>query len=274
MVRAHRSDGRDLLSVLPELPEVETVRRVLEARLRGRKITSYAVGKPTFYRKPSAQSLTALEGSTIESVGRRGKYLLLNLSGGRQFVLHLGMSGRIVLGGDGPHTRFQFEAEGLTVKFHDARRFGRAGCALPPLGPEPLSGDFDAAYLFSALRQRKAPIKAMLMDQRIVAGLGNIYATESLFEAGIRPGRAAGALSRLDVERLCAAIKRLLALAVELGGSTLDDQAYLNPLGEAGSFQKHVAVYGRKTGRCGHALKATRRPIGGRTSLYCPSCQK
>lgn len=274
MGRTHRPDGRDLLKRLPELPEVETARRVLESRLRGLRITSYLVGKPTFYRKPSAESLAGLIGSTIESVSRRGKYLQLNLSGGKEFVLHLGMSGRLVLGGDGPHTRFEFVAEGQVVKFHDARRFGRAGCKLPPLGPEPLSSGFDASYLFSALRKRKAPIKAMLMDQRIVAGLGNIYATEALFEAGIRPGRAAGALSQADVQRLCAAIKRLLALAVELGGSTLDDQAYLNPLGEAGTFQNHVAVYGRKKGRCGHALKATRRPISGRTSLYCPSCQK
>jgi formamidopyrimidine-DNA glycosylase len=259
---------------MPELPEVETVRRVLDERLRGLKITSYEVGKPTFYRKPPAEALAGLVGATVEAVRRRGKYLVLALSGGKELTLHLGMSGRIVLGGAGPHTRFRFSVEGTVVNFHDARRFGRVGCELPEFGPEPLEGNFTPAYLFKALRKRRAPVKAMLMDQAVVAGLGNIYATEALFEAGIRPGRAGGLLSRADCERLVAAIKRLLALAVELRGSTLDDSAYLDPLGQAGGFQNVVAVYGRKVGRCGHALKATRKPISGRTSLYCPVCQK
>lgn len=259
---------------MPELPEVETVRRVLEERLRGLRIDSYAVGKPTFYRAPSRKALEGLVGSTVAAVRRRGKYLILVLSGEKELALHLGMSGRIVLGGEGPHTRFQFTVEGLIVKFHDARRFGRVGCALPELGPEPLGPEFHAEGFFLSLRKRRAPIKAMLMDQRVVAGLGNIYATEALFRARIRPGRAAGALSRADAERLCAAIKDVLAAAVELGGSTLDDQAYLDPLGRPGRAQHEVAVYGRKTGACGHPLKATRRPIGGRTSLYCPVCQK
>src|SRR5947207_1424747 len=120
---------------MPELPEVETVRRVLAEKLVGLKITSYEVGKPTFYRTPPAKALAPLIGATIEGVGRRGKYLLLKLSGGAELVLHLGMSGRIVLGGSGPHTRFRFTVEGTVVNFHDARRFGRVGCALPELGP-------------------------------------------------------------------------------------------------------------------------------------------
>jgi formamidopyrimidine-DNA glycosylase len=259
---------------MPELPEVETVRRVLEERLKGLKITSYEVGTPTFYRAPPPEALEGLVGATVEAVRRRGKYLVLALSGGKELTLHLGMSGRIVIGGRGPHTRFSFTVEGTAVHFHDARRFGRVGCALPAFGPEPLEPAFTAEYLFAALRGRKAPIKALLMDQAVVAGLGNIYATEALFEAGLRPGRAARSLSRGDCERLVAAIKRLLALAVELRGSTLEDTAYLDPLGREGGFQKVVAVYGRKTGRCGHALKATRRPIAGRTSLFCPVCQK
>jgi formamidopyrimidine-DNA glycosylase len=259
---------------LPELPEVETVRRVLEERLVGLKITSYEVGRPTFYRKPPQRVLDGLVGSTVEAVRRRGKYLLLALSGGAELTLHLGMSGRIVLGGRGPHTRFQFTVEGQVVSFHDARRFGRVGCELPEFGPEPLSAEFTAETLFKSLRKRRAPVKAMLMDQGVVAGLGNIYATEALFAAGIRPGRAAGSLSRAEASRLCAAVKSVLAQAVELGGSTLEDAAYLDPLGRSGSFQEHVSVYGRKVGRCGHALRATRKPISGRTSLYCPVCQK
>lgn len=253
---------------------METVRRVLEERLVGRVIDSYELGRPTFYRKPPAAALVGLVGATVEAVRRRGKYLTLAFSGGKELTLHLGMSGRIVLGGAGPHVRFKLTAGEVVVNFHDARRFGRVGCAYPDFGPEPLSAEFTAESLFQSLRKRRAPVKAMLMDQAVVAGLGNIYATEALFEAGIRPGRAGASLSRADCERLVAAIKRLLALAVELRGSTLEDAAYLDPLGREGSFQNHVAVYGRKTGRCGHPLKATRRPIAGRTSLFCPVCQK
>lgn len=259
---------------MPELPEAETVRRVLDELLKGKVVTSFEVSKPTFYRKPTASSLAGLLGATIEGVSRKGKYLLLALSGREELVLHLGMSGRIIIGGSGPHRRFQFQVEGAVVNFHDARRFGRVGCKLPPLGPDALGTDFTEEYLFRALRKRRAPVKSMLMDQRIVAGLGNIYATEALFAAGIRPGRAAGSLTRQDCARLHAAIRRILALAVKLGGSTLGDDAYLDPRGRPGRFQQEVRVYGRKTGRCGHALKPTRKPIGGRTSLYCPVCQR
>lgn len=259
---------------MPELPEVETVRRVLEEHLKGLRITSYTLGKPTFYRTPPKALLDSIVGQRVEAVRRRGKYLILAVSGGKELVLHLGMSGRIVLGGDGPHLRFKMEVEGHIVNFHDSRRFGRVGCELPEFGPEPLSDEFSPESLFASLRGRRAPIKAMLMDQAVVAGLGNIYATEALFEAGIRPGRAAKSLSREDCARLCAAIKRVIALGVELGGSTLEDTAYLDPLGRSGGFQEKVAVYGREVGRCGHALKATRRPISGRTSMYCPICQK
>jgi formamidopyrimidine-DNA glycosylase len=259
---------------MPELPEVETVRRILEERLKGLKLTSYELGQPTFYRCPPKDKLDSLIGATVVAVRRRGKYLLLDFSGAKELVMHLGMSGRITLGGKGPHTRFQFTVEGEVVSFHDARRFGRVGCELPEFGPEPLSAEFGADYLFKTLRKRKAPVKAMLMDQAVVAGLGNIYATEALFEAGLRPGRAAKSLSLADCGRLCAAIKKVIALGVELRGSTLEDTAYLDPLGQPGGFQDHVAVYGRKTGRCGHSLKATRKMIAGRTSLYCPVCQR
>lgn len=259
---------------MPELPEVETVRRVLEGSLKGKKIVSCEVGKPTFYRAPPRALAASLVGRTVESIGRRGKYLLLRLSGGLEVVMHLGMSGRIVIGGDGPHVRFRFSVDGAVVNFHDARRFGRVGCPMPEFGPEPLEDAFTADYLFQALRGRTAPIKAMLMDQAVVAGLGNIYATEALFEAGIRPARRAKTLSRAETEKLARVIKSILARAVEARGSTLEDSAYLDPLGQAGEFQLQVSVYGRKVGRCGHALQATRKPIAGRTSLFCPVCQK
>lgn len=247
---------------------------MLEEHLKGRVVSSFELGKPTFYRKPPAEALRGFTGSRVEAVRRRGKYLILILSPEKELVLHLGMSGRIVLGGEGPHIRFKFTAGDVVVNFHDARRFGRVGCGLPQLGPEPLGPEFDADYLFKALRGRKAPIKAMLMDQAVVAGLGNIYATEALFAAGLRPGRAAGGISRADAEKLCRVIKKIIARAVELRGSTLDDEAYLDPLGNPGRAQEEVHVYGRKIGRCGHALKPTRKSIGGRTSLYCPVCQK
>lgn len=259
---------------MPELPEVETVRRVLEEHLKGLKVTSYTLGKPTFYRAPPKALLDSIVGATVEAVKRRGKYLIVALSGGKELTLHLGMSGRICLGASGPHLRFSMTVEGKVVAFHDSRRFGRVGCELPEFGPEPLSGEFTAETLFLSLRGRRAPIKAMLMDQAVVAGLGNIYATEALFESGIRPGRASKSLSRQDCERLCASIKRVIALGVKLGGSTLDDAAYLDPLGRPGGFQEKVSVYGRKVGRCGHPLRATKKPISGRTSMYCPVCQR
>ncbi len=259
---------------MPELPEVETVRRTLEERLKGLKITALDVPKPTFYRKPPKKALGGLVGRAVEGVDRRGKYLIFRLSGGRHLVLHLGMSGRIVFGERGPHTRFQLSVEGRTVSFHDARRFGRVGCDLPEFGPEPLGPDFTADALYRAVHPRRAPVKALLMDQAVVAGLGNIYATEALYAAGVRPGRRGSSLSREESRRLCASIKAVLGLAVSLGGSTLEDSAYLDPLGRAGSFQERVAVYGREICPRGHALRATRRPIAGRTSLYCPVCQK
>ncbi|MDE2039383.1 MAG: bifunctional DNA-formamidopyrimidine glycosylase/DNA-(apurinic or apyrimidinic site) lyase [Elusimicrobia bacterium] len=259
---------------MPELPEVETVRRVLEERLKGSTITAYELGRPTFYRRPPKAALAGLVGSTVEGVRRRGKYLILLLSGGKSLTLHLGMSGRVCLGGGGAHLRFRLVLGDAVVCFHDARRFGRVGCKLPRLGCEPLEPEFNGPSLFRALRARRAPIKAALMDQGIVAGLGNIYATEALFAAGLRPGRAAGSLSGADCARLAGAIKKVLSSAVALGGSTLADEAYRDPLGRAGGFQERTCVYGRTRGRCGHALKATRRPIAGRTSLYCPVCQR
>ena len=254
---------------MPELPEAETVRRVLEERLVGKKVLEVEVGRPTFYRSPETAGLL---GATVTAVRRRGKYLLLVLDGRRELVLHLGMSGRLVIGEPGPHTRFRFAVEGCSVAFHDARRFGRVGCALPPLGPEPLEAEFDEAYLWKALRGRKASIKALIMDQRLVAGLGNIYASEALYLAGIRPARAGGALKRDEVRRLVAAIKDVLALAVRLRGSTLEDTAYLDPLGRSGGFQEKANVYGRKTCRRGHPLKT--KVIAGRTTRWCPACQR
>lgn len=258
---------------MPELPEVETVRRVLAERLLGKTLTAYALGKPTFYRKPPETEITRLIGRKLEEIQRKGKYLQLRFNGEAELVLHLGMSGSIRLGEPTPHERLRLDFEGEFLRINDPRRFGRAACKLPTLGPEPLEESFNAVVLAEKLRGRKAPIKALLLDQRIVAGLGNIYATEALFEARIRPGRAAGVLRRNEIGRLTEAIRSILTRAVEAGGSTLDDQAYVDPLGRPGRAQDSIKVYGRETGACGHALKATRRIIGGRRALYCPECQ-
>jgi formamidopyrimidine-DNA glycosylase len=254
---------------MPELPEAETVRRVLAERIVGKIITEVEVGKPTFYRAPDVRGFL---GAKVESVGRRGKYILLKMVGGREFVFHLGMSGRLVIGEPGPHTRFRFAVEGCSVAFHDARRFGRVGCGLPKLGPEPLSDEFDAAHLANSLRKRKAPVKALIMDQRLIAGLGNIYASEALYRAGVRPGRAGGSLKRDEIARLVSTIKEVIALGVKLRGSTLEDTAYLDPLGRAGGFQDHMMVYGKDACPKGHPLKA--RVIGGRGSKFCLTCQR
>ncbi|MFI5361957.1 MAG: bifunctional DNA-formamidopyrimidine glycosylase/DNA-(apurinic or apyrimidinic site) lyase [Elusimicrobiota bacterium] len=259
---------------MPELPEVETVRRVLDERFRGLVISAVSVGKPTFYRVPPAAAVKALAGGRITAFRRRGKYLIVVLEGRADVVFHLGMSGRLTVGGESPHVRFQFLIGTETVRFHDSRRFGRVGCALPALGSEPLDPEFDGAYLWKVLRRRTAPVKALIMDQKLVAGLGNIYATEALHLAGVRPGRAGKSLSRAEVEKLAAACRRVLELGVSLGGSTLDDESFLDPLGRPGRMQKHVKVYGRKTcAACGEALLDTRRNIGGRASRYCPKCQ-
>jgi len=260
---------------LPELPEVETVRRALEPRLRGLTISACEIRKPGFNHKALPGALRAAQGETIAAVRRRGKYLILDLSNGKNLVLHLGMSGRLSFGQNGPHTRFVLRAGSVSVAFHDPRRFGRVGCALPLLGPEPLSPEFTPEHLFRALKKSRAGVKTLLMDQRVVAGLGNIYATEALYLAKIRPGRPGRRVSRAECAALHDAIVRVLSLAVESGGSTLEDESFLDPAGNPGGFQKFVNVYGRKAGRaCGHALKATPKPLAGRTSLYCPQCQK
>lgn len=260
---------------MPELPEVETVRRVLDERYARRTITAVAVGRPTFYRAPPLEAIRALTGATIKAFSRRGKYLIVELEGRPSVVFHLGMSGRLTVGGESPHVRFQMWIGTEAVRFHDSRRFGRVGCALPALGPEPLDESFDDDYLWKTLRRRTAPVKALIMDQRLIAGLGNIYATEALHRAGVRPGRAGKSLSRAESDRLAAASREVLRLGVEAGGATLDDEAFLDPLGRPGRMQMGVKAYGRKDcGTCGGPLRDTRRSIGGRASRYCPSCQR
>lgn len=259
---------------MPELPEVETVRRVLAERYAGQVITAVAVGKPTFYRSPPVAAIKMLTGGKIAAFKRRGKYLIVVIEDRGEVIFHLGMSGRITVGGESPHVRFQMWIGTEAVRFHDSRRFGRVGCPLPQLGPEPMDPEFTTDYLWKMLRRRTAPVKALIMDQKLIAGLGNIYATEALHAAKVRPGRAGKSLSRAESDRLTAACRDILARGVEAGGATLDDEAFLDPLGRPGRMQMGVMVYGREAcGTCGRPVIGTRKSIGGRASAYCPNCQ-
>lgn len=281
---------------MPELPEVETVRLALDKALSGRKITHVDV-RAKGLRKPFPKDLkTRLGGRKILRCIRRAKYALVELDNGDVLVLHLGMSGRITLHDKNAsyrpekhdHLVMAFD-NGLRLAFNDARRFGMvllmaknklAGHeAFKSLGPEPLEKDFTGAVLARALAGRKTPIKAALLDQRIVAGLGNIYVSEALFDAGISPLRLAGSLSQKEATALCISIKKVLKKAVAAGGSTLKD--YKRPDGELGYFQHSFTVYDRaglgcrgcdcnaaKTGGIKRIMQA------GRSTFYCPRRQK
>lgn len=248
---------------------------MLHERYAGKVVSAVEVGRPTFYRRPPRAAVEALRGATISGFSRKGKYMTADLVGRPGVVFHLGMSGRITVGGESPHVRFRMVIGGDAVLFHDARRFGRVGGPVPELGPEPLDPSFDAACLRGVLRGRTAPVKALIMDQGLVAGLGNIYATEALHQARVRPGRAGRSLSLAETERLAEACRDVLRRGVEAGGATLEDESFLDPLGRPGRMQMGVRVYGRDAcGTCSGPVLDTRRDIGGRASRYCPSCQR
>jgi formamidopyrimidine-DNA glycosylase len=275
---------------MPELPEVETTRRGLAPHVEGRRISGVVLRRPDLRWPIPREVADLLPGQRIERVRRRAKYLLLDTQAGSA-LLHLGMSGSLrVLPATTPvrtHDHVDIELGGgradsrRVLRFTDPRRFG---CLLwqPPgtthellreLGPEPLSEAFDGDYLFALSRGRKAPVKTFLMDQKVVVGVGNIYAAEALFEAGISPLRAAGQVSRERYGRLATAAKRILACAIERGGTTLRD--YINPDGQPGYFELELSAYGRggePCPRCGRPLKQA--AIGQRSTVWCAYCQK
>lgn len=263
---------------MPELPEVETVRRVLDARLSGRKLLALDVpGEKSFYRVPDLKALRRVAvGRRLNGVGRRGKYLLLDFEG-RSVVLHLGMSGRLVFEARTPHARLRlrFEGEDGVLSFDDPRRFGFAVLKSPDIGPEPLDESFRPEDLRRILSGRKAAVHSALMDQKALAGVGNIYATEALAAAGVRPQRRAASLTRAEVSKLYHSVREVLRLGIETRGSTLKDGGYQDPLGQDGSMQERIAVYGRDTcRRCRGPVSIARRALSGRTARYCPRCQK
>ena len=270
---------------MPELPEVETTRRGLAPHLEGHTITGVTLRRPDLRWPIPDEVRDLLPGQRIAAVRRRAKYLLLDTQAGSA-LLHLGMSGSLrVLPASTPvkpHDHVDLVLDGRRVlRFTDPRRFG---CLLwqPPgtthellrdLGPEPLSDAFDGDYLFALSRGRKAPVKTFLMDQKVVVGVGNIYAAEALFEAGISPLRAAGRVSRERYALLAAAVKRILAYAIRRGGTTLRD--FINPDGEPGYFELELSAYGRggePCPRCGRPLRQA--TIGQRATVWCGHCQK
>jgi formamidopyrimidine-DNA glycosylase len=271
---------------VPELPEVETTRLGLEPHLQGQRIRA-AIVRNRQLRWPVPRGLSALvAGRRIERLQRRSKYLLLDC-GGAWLIVHLGMSGSLrVVPADtppGPHDHVDIVLEsGQALRLRDPRRFGallwEAGepnrhKLLRGLGPEPLESAFDASWLFQRTRGRDAPIKTLLKDNHLVCGVGNIYANESLFRAGIHPARAAGRISRPRYVQLVEAIRATLRAAIAAGGSSLRD--FVHADGSSGYFQQQYLVYGRageSCTRCGSTIRSVR--LGQRSAFYCPRCQR
>ncbi|MCC5964749.1 MAG: bifunctional DNA-formamidopyrimidine glycosylase/DNA-(apurinic or apyrimidinic site) lyase [Natronohydrobacter sp.] len=287
---------------MPELPEVETVRRGLVAAMEGQVIARAELRRGDL-RWPFPPDMAArLTAARVTQLRRRSKYLLVDLDRGESLIIHLGMSGRMVISGlDAPHVPGQFHhdhpaiekhdhvifhmEQGARVTFNDPRRFGAMDlCAtdqldrhplLASIGPEPLGNGFHADYLATRLAGRKTPIKAALLDQRIVAGLGNIYVCEALFRAGIHPERLAGQINGVQIAALTDEIRATLLEAIEAGGSSLRDYRQAN--GELGYFQHAFRVYGREGAPCvtPDCPETVRRIVqSGRSTFYCPSCQR
>ncbi len=276
---------------MPELPEVETVRRGLQPAMEGEVIANADIRRPDL-RWPFPENMAErLTGKKVDRLRRRSKYILADLSSGETLIIHLGMSGRMQISErDHPelekHDHVVFDMEnGARITFNDARRFGAMDLAetktledhwlLEKLGPEPLGNQFDEDYLLERLKSRNTPIKSALLDQRIVAGLGNIYVCEVLYRTGISPVCKSGKLSSVRVRSLVPAIREVLQEAIEAGGSTLRDHRQTS--GELGYFQHSFQVYNREdkpceTRDCSCIIK--RIVQSGRSSFYCPQCQR
>jgi formamidopyrimidine-DNA glycosylase len=283
---------------VPELPEVETVRRGLEPAMAGRRILRAEVRRPDLRWPLPPRMAERLTGARVERLRRRSKYILADLDTAETLLIHLGMSGRVLISGAMPggfhhalpapekHDHVVLDMEGgARVTYNDARRFGamdlmatgteEAHPLLARIGPEPLGNAFDEAYLVARLHGRATPIKAALLDQRIVAGLGNIYVCEVLHRTGISPLRRAGRLSPARAASLVPAIREVLTEAIEAGGSSLRD--YRQADGELGYFQHTFRVYGREGEPCRtpDCPGTVRRVVqSGRSSFYCASCQR
>jgi formamidopyrimidine-DNA glycosylase len=271
---------------MPELPEVETTRRGLAPLAVGRRIEAMLVYDPRLRWSVPPSLPRRVAGRRIDALDRRSKYLLFRLADDTLLV-HLGMTGSIRAFTNPPALRAHDHVDivldsGVTLRYHDPRRFGAMLWLPPPaaehpllarLGPEPFDAAFDAAYLWRATRSRTAAIKLVLMDNHLIVGVGNIYANESLFRAGIRPTTPANRLSRTRLARLVDAVRATLTDAIAMGGSTLRD--FVDSRGEPGYFQLDYFVYGRQglpCRVCGSLIRQVRQ--GGRATSYCPRCQR
>ena len=271
---------------MPELPEVETTRRGIEPHILHKQITKVILRERKLRWPVPARLPELLRDRSVNAVRRRAKYLLLDFDDAA-LMIHLGMSGslRLVSAADPvrkhDHVDFCFRG-GKTLRFHDPRKFGSihwipGDPALHPLlkdlGPEPLGDEFSGDLLFRLSRKRKAPVKTFIMDSHVVVGVGNIYANEALFRAGIRPTRAAGSVSRARYMQLAQAIREVLGEAIRVGGTTLRD--FIGGDGEPGYFRQSLAVYGRggmRCKNCGGILQEVR--LGQRATVYCGRCQR
>lgn len=284
---------------MPELPEVETVRRGLAAVMEGRPIVDVLVRRGDLRRPIPTGFAAALTGRTVIAIDRRAKYLLFRLDDGTVVIAHLGMSGRMVIeqasdthmpgvfshsapGGKHEHIVFSV-GNGTQVRFSDPRRFGLMDLAteetladhplLASLGPEPMDDAFDGEALATRLAGKRTPIKSALLDQRIVAGLGNIYVCEGLFEARLSPRRSAYTIQGRRADRLMRSVKNVLLAAIKAGGSTLRD--HVAPSGEIGYFQHNFKVYGREGGPCPSCATPISRLVqSGRSTFFCSKCQR
>lgn len=274
---------------MPELPEVETVKRSLSEHIIGRSITGVTVHQDTVIKTPdSCDFVSRITGQSFSYINRRGKYLLFGLSRGSILVAHLRMTGRLVYAPeDEPvlkHTHVIFHLDNsFQLRFTDQRRFGclwlvsgkgiECISGLCSLGPEPLGPEFTRHALAELLKGRKTKMKALLLDQRLIAGIGNIYADEILFHSGIHPERAASSLTGIEIDRLWEAARQVLDEAVQHRGTSFSD--YVDGRGEKGTHQNHLKVYQREgspCARCGSEIQ--RIKVGSRSSYYCSGCQK
>lgn len=280
---------------MPELPEVETVRRGLEARVVGRRIDSVEVGRERAVRRTSAREvIDGLTGTTIVAADRRGKYLVGRLDSGDALMIHLRMSGQLLLAAAGTprpsHTHVVLDLVGEPAEelwFVDPRTFGEVVVfdpdhvdvevpELATMGIDPLADGLDPPTLAALLRGRRRQLKALLLDQHVIAGIGNIYADEILHAARVHPGRRSDTLRGAEVRRLHAAIHDVLTAAIGAGGSTLGNNQYVDLMGSGGSYQEDHRVYGRAGERCvtcGRGI-VRRAVTNGRSTYWCPVCQR
>jgi formamidopyrimidine-DNA glycosylase len=277
------------LIIVPELPEVETIKNTLQPKLRGRKVSGIQIYLPRLIKYPShIEFMSQIRGKEFQRITRRGKYLIFQLSDGYFLVIHLRMTGRLLyLPMDTPrekHTHIILQLDNpFQLRYHDLRTFGTLYLVgaeemgqikgLVGLGPEPLGKDFTVGYLEKNFSQRRIKLKSALLDQGLIAGLGNIYVDEGLFRAGLHPQREVSSLGNKELRRLHQALQDVLREGIEHRGTTIRD--YLDGEGQAGGFQKKLLVYGRQgkpCPQCGSKLEKIR--VGGRGTVFCPSCQK